>query len=200
MALDYKSSLARYRRYLQVVQQKPLWQASLYVILSLVLTIVLVVSALRPTLITIAGLWGQIEQGKLIEERMDQKIAVIQQARQEYENNAPRLGLLDEALPTRTAWSLFVTSLGGFASQSGVVIETISIGPLAGEKRDEIAGTGAGGLDFSLTVAGEYPQLKRFIDTLENSRRLVVLTDVTLSHDEDGALTAGVTGRIALAL
>jgi len=27
-----------------------------------------------------------------------------------------------------------------------------------------------------------------------------VLTDVTLSHDEDGALTAGVTGRIALAL
>ena len=56
MALQYKNSLARYRKYLQVVQSQPLFVASLWVILSLLLVILLVVMAIRPTLVTSGGL------------------------------------------------------------------------------------------------------------------------------------------------
>ena len=54
--LDYRSSLLHYRRYLSVVQKRPILRASLFLILSLILLIILVATALRPTLVTIAGL------------------------------------------------------------------------------------------------------------------------------------------------
>ncbi len=200
MALDYKSSLARYRRYLQTVQQQPMWQASLYVILSLGLVIILIFSALRPTLITIAGLLGQIKQESEVETKMDKKIALIQEARQAYSQVEERLNLLDEAVPTKLAWSGFVKRVDRYASESGVQLRSISVGPVAGEQVKIITGSNLSGMDFNAIVVGDYLAIKEFVSRLMNSRRMLVIEKVAISREAESGLTAGVTGKVAALL
>jgi ABC-type Fe3+-hydroxamate transport system substrate-binding protein len=105
MALDYKSGLARYRRYLQVASERPLWRASAFVIFSLTLVITLVLSALRPTLITIAGLLGQINKEQDVVNQLNQKIQTVQQAVQALDNQRHRLSILDGAYPNESSWT-----------------------------------------------------------------------------------------------
>jgi tetratricopeptide (TPR) repeat protein len=82
--LQYKNSLSRYRKYLQTVQNQPLLKASLFLILSLVLVIILIATALQPTLTTIADLIGQISKQKTLEQKMDAKISALQEAQKQF--------------------------------------------------------------------------------------------------------------------
>ena len=108
MALSYKGGLSRYRRYLQLLQEKPLWGASLYVVLTLILILTMLVFALRPTLITISGLLGQTKKLQETSDRMNHKIAEVQKAAEALDLARDRMGLLDEALPAKPLWSEWV--------------------------------------------------------------------------------------------
>src|SRR3989304_6607354 len=119
MALDYKSSLSRYRRYLQMVQSRPLLATSLWVILSLVLLIVLLVLALRPTLITIADLVSKINQQREISVKLDDQILAVQGALTSLQGARDQLYLLDLGLPKEAAWDELAVNLQGMASGSG---------------------------------------------------------------------------------
>lgn len=195
MALDYKSSLARYRRYLQVAQQQPLWQASFYVILSLSLVIVLVVTALRPTLVTIAGLLGQIKQEEELEKRMDEKIATIQKAQQAYQEVQARLWRLDEALPAQARWASFADTVLTVASESGVSVEIMTVGPVGGRAKvaqggetKKVLTPGVEGVEFRVSAKGTYEGVKQFAGTLTQLRRMNIMANSTLDRENDGQI------------
>lgn len=196
MALDYKSGLARYRKYLQVVQERPLWKASLFVILSLVLTIAMVILALKPTLVTVAGLVGQIRQQKEVARKLNEKISAVQKASGLLEQNRDRLSLLDLALPGDSNWADWANMLVKSASDSGLAVSSVVFGPVpAGEK--EVRGKlppGAWGVAFSVTASGQYPQIKDFVERVENLSRVSVLTDVRVVKEKDGSLVISVQG------
>lgn len=167
-----------------------MWKASLYVTLSLGLVIVLVASALRPTLITIAELVGQLEQNQSLEEQMDEKIALIHQARQVYSQNEARFAVLDEALPAGSEWSRFAAGVEQMATDSGLLLKSISIGPLYTAKAAE-------GVAFTLQADGTYDQIKGFVAGLKNSRRLALISKVSISKSKEGLLSAGISGTLA---
>lgn len=191
--LDYKSSLARYRRYLQAANSKPLWKASLYVILSLILIIVLVVLALRPTLITIAGLLGKIKEQNSIEQQLDRKIQMVTQANQELVRASSKLIFLDEALPTQADVAAWKSSLDNVASQAGISIEAIQIGDIPVDTES----TTSAQVSFSISASGQYAELRQFLQMLQNLRRLITIENVTLARDlspESTQLLMGVEG------
>lgn len=163
--LEYKSGLVLYRRYLETVQQKPVLRAGLYLVLSLVLIIVLIITALRPTLVTIASLLGDIKQQGSTEKRLDTKIAQLTTAQQTLSQNQDRLEILDQAIPNGDKFASWADRLSGLASQSGVQITQVSMD-------DKFA--------FSITTTGEYLQLRQFVERLENLRRLAVVNNVQL--------------------
>ena len=119
-ALDYKSSLVRYHRYLQSVQKQPMFKASLFLVLSLLLIIVLVVAALKPTLVTIASLWGEIKQQREVEKKLDRKIENLKAGGKLLSENEERLALLNEALPAAVQYGKWGKRMESLASQSGV--------------------------------------------------------------------------------
>lgn len=191
MAINYKNSLTRYRRYLLVSRQQPLLQASLYVVLSLVLVIVLLVSALRPTLVTIAGLLGQINQNKIIEKKLDEKIVVLQQATEALQKIEPRLGVLDEAVPSEAMWGKFAGEVGLAATESGIALKSISLNPAEAGGDGELARW-----TFTLSGNGNYANAKKFIDELENMRRAVVVSTLDIIGIKDGEVTLNISGKI----
>lgn len=208
MALNYKSSLVRYRRYLQIAQAKPTVWASAFVIMSLVLLIVMLVFALRPTLITIADLSGQIQQNKDLSDKLNEKIAQVQQASSLLNQIHDKLRLVTDAVPATPAWSLWLSKMEFAASSSGVKIQSASLGPVQLIGTDTAVKDNSSleakalpeqikGISFNMVVAGQYEQLKGFIERVENNRRLVVLTSLLMSKDKDGKLlttTRGVVG------
>lgn len=177
--LDYKNSLARYRRYLATVQQQPLLKASLYLVLSLLLIIVLIWAALRPTLITIASLSGDIKQQAEIEKRLDAKISQISQAQQVLSANEDKLIVLNQALPIGEEFSTWGKRMEGLAQEEGVVLTGVSLENYQ---------------DFSLTIQGNYLQLRNFLNRVESLRRLMKIESAQVVSAEN--LTMTIKGKL----
>ncbi len=191
--LDYKSSLGRYRRYLTVATEQPMVRASLFLILSLILLIGLLVFALKPTLVTISALLGQITTQKEVAAKLDEKIMEISQSQQVLEQNQPRLFLLDQALPTRPSLQEFDKALEEQASASGIQLSGITFVkvPFSGKNADNI--------EFALTASGKYQEIRGFVEILESLRRLAHLDSVIIaSDDKNNNLTLNVKGIIGI--
>lgn len=199
MALDYKNSLSRYRRYLQVVKEQPLWQASLWVVLSLILLIVLVVFALRPTLVTIASLFGQIDKQEEIASRLDEKIQLVQNANEKLRAIRPRLELLDQAMPVGNEWAKYAQRFLDTATESGLEVTDLTFegitvsGLMVGQKNTSLP-PGFFGLNFSFVGKGDFDQVTEFLDIVENWRRVTVLSGVRLDKQLDGSLSVVIRG------
>jgi Tfp pilus assembly protein PilO len=205
MALDYKSSLSRYRRYLQLVKNRPLWSASMWVILSLILLIVLLVMALRPTLVTISGLLGQINQQTEISQKLDKKIIQVQLAITEMNSVKDKIPLLDKALPKEVGWDELASNLDQIATNSGLtttdlVIDKIPLllnEPLVSTSQKYIPQVPAGVLPvrFTLTLTGDYTQMRKVVADLENMVRIIMISSVEISVDKKGVQTLIINGE-----
>lgn len=191
--LDYKSSLGRYRRYLAVATKQPMVRASLFLILSLILLIGLLLLALKPTLITISALLGQITTQKEIVTKLDEKIVEISQSQQVLAQNQSRLFLLDQALPTRPSLQEFDKALEEQASASGIQLSGITFVKVS------FSGKNADNIEFTLTASGQYKEIRGFVEVLESLRRLAHLDSVIIaSNDKDNNLTLTVKGIIGI--
>ena len=187
MAVDYKNSLARYRKYLQVAGKRPLFRATLFVILSLLLLIILVFFALRPTFTTIGGLVGDIRTKKEILARLDSKISNMQKLVTAYQNVQNETYLLDEALPIGSQFSVvgnYLQSIG--AENINLININLSSQTLPTEGLSEI--------EFALTTSGSSSQIHDLLLKIENSRRLMSITDVRISKNSSGILNANIKG------
>lgn len=205
MALDYKSSLGRYRRYLQLVQTQPLWAASMWVIMSLVLLIVLIILALRPTLVTISGLFGELRQQKEISARLDEKILKVRKAIDEMESVKPDLPLLQQVLPEQANWEILAEDLYRAATESGLDIMTISVEkvPLSPtevtidqQQAKPLVPQGLISVRFSLSAKGNEQQILNTITTLQKMKRIILFSDVSIEQDKDGRLNLNVFGEV----
>lgn len=191
MALNYKNSLTRYRRYLQVSQQQPWMRASLYVILSLILVIILLVSALRPTMITIAGLLGQINQNQKIEKTLDEKIAAVREAEEILQRIEPRLEVLEEAVPSEAMWGKFAGEVGLMATDSGITLKSMVVNPIEGEEKGKLSMW-----NFTMSGEGGYANMRRFVNELENMRRVVIVTTVDVIRIREGEVILNLAGKL----
>jgi Tfp pilus assembly protein PilO len=175
----------------------------MWVILSLILLIVLLVLALRPTLVTISGLLGQIKQQREISKKLDEKILNVQKALVELDAVSQKAPLLDEVLPKEPDWSSIATNLEKMATESGLQMESVTIDkiPLTPEPS-----TGTGQLKsqmprgvlpvrFIFTASGEYTRIRKMLSDLENLRRVIILSSVEIDTNKDGSLRVTINGE-----
>ena len=189
-----------------MVQSRPLWTASLWVILSLILLITLLILALRPTLVTISGLLGQIKQQEEISQKLEGKMVTVQKALEEFDAISPKMPLLDEVLPKESEWDILAARLEKIATESGlqltsIVIEKIPLafstpvptgGPRLVESRMP---KGILAVKFIISASGEYTQMRKMVLDLENLRRVIVLSYVLIDTNKDGVLILTVNGE-----
>src|SRR3990167_6195651 len=204
MALDYKNSLNRYRRYLQTVQARPLWSASLWTVFSLALMIILLVFAFRPTLVTISTFVGKIQSYKEIDAKLDQKIMAVQRASEELQKNENRLSLIEEALPETAQWEGWSKTILGKASESGVTIDLLTVEkiPLPGNvpppvKKDLLLPENSQRLVFTLKGTAQYDQIRLLITKLESLRRVTMVANLTIGKTKEGGLYFELEGQSA---
>ncbi|KKS33237.1 MAG: hypothetical protein UU93_C0001G0068 [Candidatus Amesbacteria bacterium GW2011_GWA2_42_12] len=185
---DYKSGLTRYRRYLESVAERPIARAGLFLTLSLMLIIGMLVFALRPTLVTISGLLGQIKAQQEISLKLDEKIMEINKAQTALNQVEPKLFLLDQALPNNPALQIFMNTVETQASGSGIKMTNTVFSAVTSSAQN---------IDFTLTTDGDYKSLRNFVQILESLRRIVHLNSVQMASSEKKSdLTLTIRGII----
>jgi Tfp pilus assembly protein PilO len=193
--INYRNSVDRYRKYLLVMQKRPLWRATLFVTLSLLLLIILLVFALRPTLLTIAGLMNDIDTKKEIHAKLEEKVSNLQKMVQSYQRIQDKLPVLEAAIPASPNFSAWGQYIQTSASASGFTIDSLRL-----EKIALVGTTGLSSFDFTISGKGNYTQIHDFIAKLEMARRINWLTDTTITKNQEGALVISLKGQVFFVL
>jgi Tfp pilus assembly protein PilO len=188
---DWQTEYHRYRRYftdLSRFYQSKKAKTYLGIILSLLTTTFFVVFAIKPTLVTITQLVRQIKDQKLVEASLEKKINSLAQAQNEYLAIESELYLLDEALPQEPQASLLLKQLETLASQKNVNIKRLKINEF------ELKKTGSHKsekqpLTFTFTAIGDYPNLKAFLSSLADLRRIVLVESFSFQKKGTGEKT-----------
>ncbi|MCL5095910.1 MAG: type 4a pilus biogenesis protein PilO [Patescibacteria group bacterium] len=157
--------------------------------------------AIRPTLTTISTLTKQIDDAKLVDRKLQEKINALSSARMEYENIKPNLGLVWTALPEENKFAPFVQNLEGVATSSGTKITNLSFQTvnLSSLETTTSAAKKEISINFNLTTAGNYASLKDFINKLSYFQRLITIEGLSFSEpksqDKTGELDLNLIGK-----
>lgn len=201
MVTSQTEGYRRYRRYfvdLSRFYQKK--QARVYtgIVLSLLTATFFLFFAIRPTITTIAGLIKEIQDKKIINEQLQDKINALNAAQKEYQNTAASLYLLDEALPENPNLSLLVRQIEALARKDGIAVRAVQLegATIKGQNEKESAEEDGQGTNFSLAATGSYQQLKTFLASLTGLRRLVSVTAFTFQSDKEaGSLIVSLNAK-----
>ena len=163
------------------------------IVLSLAAVSFFLVFAIKPTLVTITELITTIKDQKLVAGQLQNKINALSIAQSEYNLMSSDLYLVDEALPKNSQISTLVKQIEVLTLQSGVALGSMKFDPVALKE----AGAGLKEISFSLTVSGDYQNLKSFLHLLASLRRVIGVETFSfkIKTAESQALTLGISGR-----
>lgn len=191
MAVAWRQDSSVYRRYMKelvsVYQQRSDIRAFTEILLSTVAIFVFGVFAIRPTLVTVAGLNGEINSKKETLAIMNTKIDNIIAAQQLYEANRGVIGLLQSSVPPQSDPLQYAAQIEQIATRSGVTLLNIAldIAPLLNVNEEELPLPPAQTLEeataetpvvekfipVTISVEGEFPGIATFLADIENTRR-----------------------------
>ena len=210
MAPAWRNSYLRYKTYfLNISSQyskREDVRAYLELLLSLATVSIFAIFAIRPTLITIAQLFKEIEAKKATVAQLDQKINDLSSAQKIYDEEKNNIALLEIAVPKNPNPDSLVLQMEGAIGQNNVEVLAINVGgaTLLGTPK-EAATTktaplpeGASSLGLSLSFSSDYPALASLISDLERLRRPVKIDNLNISSSvtaEGQELILVVNGR-----
>lgn len=182
----------RRRQLMTVLNQfyeKPVARISFELLVSVGAVLFFAIFAIRPTLLTMSDLIKEIEDKRRLDQALSQKIAALSTAQSEYLQLENRLVVLEEAIPSNPDLIDTLKILEKIASDRGLVISALSLNNIPAEPDGPIpfADLEQQNLTMSVTVTGDYPTIRQFVDDLHQARRMFVVDSVTFSTgDEQG--------------
>lgn len=175
-----------YYRSLVPLFEKPKVAAYTMLVLSFFTMAIFGIFAIRPTLATIVQLKKHIDDQKVVDSRMDDKITKLRKAEIEYKNVQPALEAIFEALPTRPQSAALLGKLNStlVANNIDVTILQISSIELSTNTASSSAMVTTTPLGFSLTGRASYNDLLAFIDLLYRMDRIITIDSVDIAKPQ----------------
>jgi len=197
MAFNWQTELYRYRRYFLDIRRF-YQQRKVRVYTEIVLTLLAIsfflFFAIKPTLVTIVGLVREIKDKRMVVQKLEEKINNLNTAQNEYFTVEDNLYLVDQALPKDAQISLLVRQLEFLASAHGVSLEAIQYSPLRLKEKPEREGLQE--IDFKMVLTGKYKDLRNFLWSLNNFRRVIQVEGFGFKKGKsEEALALSVSGK-----
>lgn len=202
MPLDYKNEYLRYKQHYlkkaQTLYQQPITKASISLVLSLLTISFFGFFAIKPTLTTIARLIKEVKEQKVVDQSLQRKINDLTKAQTTYQAVEPNIYLVERALPKDSQIIRFTQELNFLAFKHTLLITAFNFnefnlfGGEAIEKTEPIA------IEFNITLAGQYPNLRDFLADFDNLDRLIKIDSVSFTTESDiqGALESEISGKV----
>ena len=185
MEAKWQTGSKVYKQYLQNIvllyQNRQDIRIFTEVLLSVASIVIFGVFAIKPTLVTIAGLFTEIKGKQQTIQILDQKIENLVAAQAIFEQERSKIELLNTAIPDDPDPHGYLRQVEGIADKNGVGIKNFTMGNvvLIGEVQTVVTGTEeteqpvleGEQLESSISVTGGYSNLISFLTELESMRR-----------------------------
>jgi len=148
-------------------------------VLTLAALSILGLFAINPTLSTIVRLQKELEDSKLVDLRLTEKINNLSSLSQEYTTLKLDLPIVFAAIPQTPEAPLLIAQIQAAAANSNVILINtqtfqVEIEKPGIEKRYS-------SFSFSLTADGQYQNLLQFLSTITNMERVVSVDIITIT-------------------
>lgn len=171
---------------LKAMSQKPVFQVSTALMLTLFAILFFGVFAIRPTLSTIAELIRKIDEQKIIVEKLNKKSSALATAQSEYLLVENKLPLVSAAIPPEHKTDLLLQQIESVAAGlqlplSSIQVDSIDIptDPEASRIVDGIVE-----LPLSITLESPYPSLRSMLELLTRLKRFMTVETITFVVDD----------------
>jgi len=191
---------SRYRQYYQQIGpalKKPHIRAYTMTILSLFTLSFFGAFAIRPAVKEIFELNRKINDQRLVNQKLDEKIGKLQLAEQEYEKIQADLPLILGALPQEPNFPPFLKAVEGVASSSAISLNELRFQDIdiLGKTQEKLATPSAimsspRSIVFTVNASGFYLDLLSSLKNLLTGSRLVVINESNFSVDEKATTSA----------
>lgn len=145
----------------------------------------LLIFAIRPVVVAISGLLAEIKSKEIIFERMRSKIGKIVVAQEKFSQLQPKSYLLDQFYPLTPQLSWGTSQLIGLAFDNNLEFVSISLNKLDFLDVSQFKQGDFFGVPFSISLKGEYQQIKNFISSLDTLARWVDVERYSVSAPEE---------------
>jgi len=200
MAVAWRPDYLFYRKYLYnfitFYKNRQDFKMFLEILLSLGTVAIFGAFAIKPTLVTIAGLTQEVSSKEEVVASLDQKIQNIQTAQQIVEEQKENISLLNQSVPSKPLPAEYIKQIEGVAIKNEVLVETISstdvvlVGTDTSNQAAQATLTTeedvleplpneAYQLSVTFSVSGEYGNLVNYLKDMENHRRPLTIDSVS---------------------
>lgn len=174
MSLDLQKSF-------EELSQNPTKKAYAFSV-SVGLLLIVVILFMVPSVNSLLSLYREVAAAKKTEALLKEKVANLQKAEGNYLSVADSINLINSSLPDNPAVPALIKSLEETASKSAVRIESIQIAEaLLSQSSSSAEPKTTQGLVFSLSLSGDYPNLKSFLERLGKLLRTTSVESVNFS-------------------
>ncbi len=198
MAIVNNERYARYYHKLGVVYERPEVKASLEVIFSVFMVVLLIFAAIRPTLTNLTALQKRIADKESLNVKADKKISQLFTAQEQLSQFSTYLNLYDNAVPQKFSYVDQLGRVEKLAREIGLDVDSISVPGiiLFGEGKgvgewstkllkpdvDKIITT-----PVNFQVSGKPKQIRDFLVQIEAMDRLTTIKSVNLVKESGTA-------------
>lgn len=140
--------------------------------------------AINPTIGTIIELRRELEDAKLVNKKLEEKIANLEALRSQYAAIQDDLQFLTFAIPMDAQVANLLGKTQAVVKESGVTLNSMKIDetPLL---NPYLNGTTSNRTALSIDVSGSYDTVSSFIGKLIRIDRLILVDDISISRDTE---------------
>jgi len=218
MKSNWRGQYTRYKSYMlnTVTQYKERQDVKTYleILLSLATVSAFAIFALRPTLLTIAGLLKDIQSKEETIATMDAKTEDLAQANSLYTSYKEKIVLLSESIPDESEPEVLIRQLEGLVAKHPASVNSVGIdnvllvgkqiaspqAPTRNAKNTSTFPANATPVAFSINFTGNYSVLADLISDLEKMRRPTSIDTLNFTlkqqKNEEDQLILTINGRV----
>lgn len=156
-----------YKDTVQRLLKNPMQKTFTFLGVTLIVVLVFLMGAIRPTVSTISSLRAEIRTRESVNEKMQAKINAIQELQSEYDSRKEDLSAIEVFFPVDADYSLLLASLERIAAKYGYELDNvqISIAESSVIRRSDYPDMES--VDLRVSVSGRSTNLVEFISHLE---------------------------------
>lgn len=188
---------SRYFTYIKPIGKLPIVRTYGATIFTLLVVVIFILFAIRPTVETILILQKKLEDSNSILEKITQKANDLTAGKQNYDNLDQTIKTkISDAIPDDVNLKTLVQTLEQSAIAHEASISALQIQPLVLEVKNGTRLGKSADISFTFNVEGTYPELLALLQDLRTSSRLISIETLSLSKVSEGlGLIMSITGK-----
>lgn len=144
--------------------------------------------AIKPTILTISSLWGEIQSKQLLKSQLGTKIDNVVKAQDIFSQIQERYQVVDDSLPDRPKFSDVASQIQQTGTNSGLNVSSFDYSIQSGEQTP--FAPNVKDYQISLSLTGSFPAVSQTISNLLANRRLINIDSIGIGLSQPGSVTA----------